>query len=186
MHHPVHQRRSIRLPDWDYGQGVYFVTLVSKNRMDLFGRIENGQMRLNDIGRCAAGVLTSLHRHFSMRLDTWIIMPNHLHCILEIHRTGEASDVSHKIMIRPNILDASPQRPIGTNPGSLGAIIQNFKSISTRKINTIRRTPGAHVWQRNYYEHIIRDEVDWQAIADYIENNPSKWAEDRENQSRFQ
>jgi len=78
-------------------------------------------------------------------------------------------------------MDASPRRPIGTMPGSLGAIIQNFKSISTRRINAMRDTPGAPVWQRNYYEHIIRDERDWQTIADYIENNPSRWSGDRQN-----
>ncbi len=179
---PRYNRRSIRLKGYDYSQpGAYFVTLVAKNRVYLFGEIEHGQMRLNDIGRCAADTLTSLQRHFSMRLDAWVIMPNHMHCILAIHCTGEASDESRIIAIRPKLMDASPQRPIGTNSGSLGAIIQNYKSISTRRINTLRRTPGVQVWQRNYYEHIIRDEADWQKIADYIENNPSKWAEDREN-----
>jgi putative transposase len=67
----------------------------------------------------------------------------------------------------------------GTKPGSVGAVVQNFKSVTSRKINQLRRTPGAPVWLRNYYEHIIRNEEDWQRIHDYILSNPSRWREDR-------
>jgi len=77
--------------------------------------------------------------------------------------------------------NASPQRPIGTQSGSLGAIIQNFKSISTRKLNKARSTPGIPIWQRNYYEHIIRDEDELNRVRQYILDNPLKWALDQEN-----
>ncbi len=157
--------------------------LVAKDRRDLFGVLEDGQVHLNSIGKCAATVLSSLPKHFQVRLDTWIIMPNHLHCVLEITRTGEASKLTRNQRGFDAFLDASPRRPIGTSHGSLGAIIQNYKSVSTRRINVLRCTPGNQVWQRNYYECIIRDKEDWQAIADYIEDNPSKWEEDRENLS---
>ncbi len=75
-------------------------------------------------------------------------------------------------------------QPRGTSPGSLGAIIQNFKSVSTRKINASRQTVGAPVWHRNFYEHIIRDEKSLNAIRHYIENNPTNWARDAENPNR--
>jgi REP element-mobilizing transposase RayT len=109
-------------------------------------------------------------------------MPNHLHGIVLLSdRKGEAfadrvSDVS-----KTDPANASPQRPIGTQPGSLGAIIQNYKSITTRRINTLRGTPGAPVWQRNYYEHIIRNKRALQAIRQYIHNNPRQWNLDRDH-----
>ncbi|MGD9488190.1 MAG: transposase [Calditrichaceae bacterium] len=76
-------------------------------------------------------------------------------------------------------MNASPQRPHGTKPGSLGAIMQNFQSITSRKINKIRKTPGARLWQRNYYEHIIRDENELNRIRQYIIENPLKWQDDK-------
>ena len=73
-----------------------------------------------------------------------------------------------------------PHRPDGTRPASLGAIVQNFKSVSTRFINQARQVSGVHVWQRNYYEHIIRDDREWERIRQYIHDNPVCWEEDRE------
>jgi len=71
--------------------------------------------------------------------------------------------------------------PNGTKPGSLSAIIQNFQSVTIRKINQIRKTPGAKFWQRNYYDHIIRNEKELNKIREYIINNPLKWELDKEN-----
>jgi putative transposase len=179
MEHPVHHRRSIRLPGYDYSQpGAYFVTLVTKNREELFGHVVNGQMLLNDIGICAASVYKTLPEHFPIRITSWIIMPNHLHGILILPRMGEASVSTISDFIFDVVPDASSRRPIGTTSGSLGAIVQNYKSISTRRINYKRHAPGAQVWQRNYYEHIIRGDEEYHQIADYINNNPQRWAED--------
>ena len=182
MDHPIHHRRSIRLPGYDYSQpGAYFITLVTKNREELFGDVVNGQMLLNDIGKCAAVVYKTLLKHFPIRIESNIIMPNHLHGILILPRMGEASVSTISDFIFDVVPDASPRQPIGTTPGSLGAIVQNYKSISTRRINNLRRTPGEQVWQRNYYEHIIRGEEELQQISEYIIDNPQKWAEDQEN-----
>ena len=123
-------------------------------------------------------------------------MPNHFHGILWIldpDRTGEASagkgrqvnGVDIHVLTWPVTshldADASPQPPKGTQPGSLNAIIQNFKSISTRKINQVLETPGNKIWQRDYFERVIRDERELNAIRQYIQDNPLKWELDQEN-----
>jgi putative transposase len=74
--------------------------------------------------------------------------------------------------------DASPLRPTGTRPGSLGAIVQNFKSTTTRRINALRGTPGGACWQRDYYEHVIRDEAELARVREYVQSNPAQWALD--------
>ena len=80
-----------------------------------------------------------------------------------------------------HVADASLLRPTGTTPGSLGAIMQNFKSTSTRQVNTVRHTSGLPLWQRNYFERIIHDERELNRIREYVVNNPLKWALDTEN-----
>jgi putative transposase len=164
----IHHRRSIRLSGYDYTQaGRYFITICTYNRQNLFGEIVNGEMALNEYGRIVAACWQELARHFpNITLGEWVIMPNHVHGIIVIGR-GEASAA-----------DASPLQPNGTQPGSIGAMAQNFKSVAARKINKLRGTPGTAVWQRNYWEHIIRDQQAYQRIAQYIINNPAKWDED--------
>ena len=175
-----HHRRSIRLKGYDYTQpGAYFVTMCTWHRETLLGDIIGGEMRLSAMGQIIEIEWRRLTDHFNhLELGAFVIMPNHVHGIL-ILSTGEASAqiVSYPAEIR--WADASPQPPIGTQPGSLGAILQNLKSVSTRKINQLQCTPGAPVWQRNYYEHIIRDEADWRRIAAYIQNNPARWTDDQ-------
>ncbi len=163
-------------------------------------------MRINHIGDITQNVWRRLSNFFPIRHDEWVIMPNHLHGIIWILEsgTGEASTLpGYKESIYLTV-DASPQHePIGTQVGSLGAIIQNFKSISTRKINQWiknshagessaplsdkalkSRMAGAslqRVWQRNYYEHIIRNQLELDRIRKYIADNTYRWEEDQEN-----
>ena len=148
-------------------------------------------MLLNHLGQLVRSRWQGIKRHFSnVNLDDFVVMPNHVHGILMIQdyprekrkslcsddvRRGEAfgckaSDIS--VNFAPN---ASPLPSNGTQPGSLGAIIQNFKSTTTRRINTIQRTPANKVWQRNYYDRIIRNEASLQRIRQYIQNNPKSW-----------
>ncbi len=205
----IHRRRSFRLKDFDYSRaGAYFVTLVTRNRITMFGEIVEGVMRMNQLGQITQNVWEQIQDFFPIQHDEWVIMPNHLQAILWIHEShiGEASEIIKTYI--PKILaeDASLQRKaFGTKKGSLGAIIQNFKSISTRKIHqwthdqcmgeaftTIEfQTPSRfpvnaspqHIWQRNYYEHVVRNQVELDRIRLYIIDNPRKWAEDRENRS---
>jgi len=177
-----HHRRSIRLKDYDYTRpGAYFVTLVTWQRQHRFGEIIDGEKHLNTPGDILKSCWLRLPDHFPVRLDAWVIMPNHFHAILLLQdsRKGEAS--AHVDLIHPSAhqADASPRQPIGTQPGSLGAILQNFKSVTTRKINQIHNSPGVPVWQRNYYEHILRSEAEWQRIYSYIVANPHRWIEDQ-------
>jgi putative transposase len=179
----VHHRRSIRLKGYDYTlPGAYFVTLVAWQRECLFGTIQDDESVLSQVGNTVAACWRHLPAFFAIRLDEWVIMPNHFHGILliEAQGKGEASVSAARAVSQFHLADASPQRPIGTPPGSLGAIVQNFKSITTRKINQLRHTPGVPVWQHNYYERIIRDEAEWDRIRQYILDNPRRWQEDDE------
>jgi putative transposase len=179
-----HHRRSIRLKGHDYSQpGAYFVTICTRDQACLFGHVVNGEMRLNDAGEIAQRCWEEIPRHFPLvELDAFVVMPNHVHGIIVIQGRGEASVPLHVSKERPGS-DASPlrQRPNGTQPGSLSAIVQNFKSISTRKMNAARSTPGTPVWQRGFYEHVVRDEEELRAIREYVLGNPARWDEDENN-----
>ena len=167
--HP-HPRRSLRLRHYDYAQvGAYFVTVCAYDRRCLFGDVVDGAMRLNDVGRIIADEWHKSARiRAEIELDTRVIMPNHFHGIAVItHRRGDR-----------------PVAPTGPPPRSIGALMAGFKSASTKRINAARGTPGARVWQRNYYDHVIRNEADLHRIRQYIADNPARWAEDPENPAR--
>jgi len=191
----IHHRRSIRLHEYDYSfAGAYFVTLCAFQRECLFGEIVDGAIRLNGMGTMVRDEWLKTAEHFpAISLDVSIVMPNHFHGIVTIvgakqdssASPGFESDVRNQ---GENIKNqgeagetlASPL-PCGTQSGSFSAIIQNFKSVSTRKINQHRNNPGCPVWQRNYYERVIRNEQELAKAREYIVNNPMKWALDREN-----
>ncbi len=179
-----HHRQSIRLRGYDYTQaGAYFVTIVVRDRECLLGDIVDGEMRLNDYGRAVAAEWQKLPVRFPhVTTDASIVMPNHLHGIIVI---GGGVRAKHPPAISTPPLylsaDASPLRPTGTISGSLGAIVQNFKSTATRVVNALRQTPGLPLWQRNYFERIVRDERELNRIRAYIVNNPLKWALDTEH-----
>ena len=179
-----HHRRSIRLKGYDYSQsGGYFVTIVTQNRECLFGNVINRKMVLNTFGRIIEYHWQRLPQHFKhIKLDVFQIMPNHLHGIIFIvdivvgakHSNGDISNIQKK-----SFENALPLH--GTKPGSLAAIMQNYQSVTTRKINHIRKISGQKLWQRNYWEHIIRNEIELNRIREYIVNNPLKWKLDNEN-----
>ncbi|MBX0331447.1 transposase [Oscillochloris sp. ZM17-4] len=160
-----HHRRSIRLPGYDYRRpGAYFITICAQIRGDLFGEIIGGTMAPNAYGEAIATCWEAIPRHHArVALDIFVLMPDHLHGVILLH--GEA----------PERKPPPAGRPRGTVPGSIPAIIQSFKSVSTRTINRMCGTPGARVWQEDYYEHIIRDEADMDRIRRYIAENPSRW-----------
>lgn len=162
-----HHRRSIRLEGYDYTlPGAYFVTLCTEKRKCLFGEISSETMQLNTFGNMIHTCWNNILKHFiHVRLDVCVIMPNHIHGIIVITDTddrGEAFSSSIKSCRGLVTENASPlrstnQMPHGMHSGSLGAIMQNFKSVSTRKINVLNNTSGVMLWQRNYYEHIVRN-----------------------------
>jgi REP element-mobilizing transposase RayT len=164
-----HHRRSIRLKDYDYSQsGAYFVTICSWSRECLFGEIIDGNMQLEEFGQIIQENWIWLsHQYKYVHLDEWSVMPNHLHGIIVINDDGRGGSRTAPT----NIIKRK----------SLGRLIGAFKTVSTKQINLIRNTPGEPVWQRNYYERIIRNEDELNHIREYIINNPSQWAEDENN-----
>ena len=164
-----HHRRSIRLKGYDYSQaGAYFVTIVAWQRECLFGNLVDGEMMLSDFGKIVTEKWEWLEAQYEyVELGSWVVMPNHFHGILLINGRGGS---------RPT--------PTPTTTKPLGGLIGAFKTVSSKQINLLRRTDGIPVWQRNYYEHIIRNEREMDRISRYIEYNPLRWADDDENPNR--
>lgn len=169
----IHHRRSIRLKGYDYSQpGLYFITICTKNREHLFGRIENGIMLLNEFGEIANNEwLKTADIRDNVELLEYIIMPNHMHGIILLNDVDDCRGTARR---DPTTMQFG--KPI---PRSLPTIIRSYKSAVTKQINILRDAPGAPVWQRNYYEHIIRNEKSFYQISEYIRNNPLKWQDDR-------
>lgn len=179
-----HHRRSIRLKGYDYSSpGAYFITICTHQRQCLFGDIVDGEMRLNPLGQLVNACWQRLPFHFpNLTLDAFVVMPNHIHGILVLTdplRRGEASGRQRVTSYENHCPDASPLQPRGTTPGSVGAMIQNFKSISAQRINRRCQPNTIKVWQRNYYEHIVRDETSLEHLRQYISNNPLSWQKDQ-------
>ncbi len=161
-------RRSVRLKNYDYSQaGAYFVTICTQKKEYLFGTIKDGKIVLNDAGEIVNEFCTKTESHFTNTIfDAFVIMPNHFHAIITV---GAGFPRPVKNQIHDGRGDPAP---------TLGNIVGFFKYQTTKQINILRQTPGHKLWQRNYYEHVIRDENDYQRIYKYIQNNPLKWASD--------
>lgn len=171
-----YHRRSIRLPDYDYTtEGGYFITCVTHQRMCLFGQICIGEMQLNSLGKIIQEEwfrTSRMRPNIELYEDEFVVMPNHIHGIIWITEIlGRGS------LQRTPTLEQF-QKPVSN---SIPTIIRLFKATTTKQINCLRNTPGEPIWQRNYYEHIIGSERDYDAIAEYIFNNPLGWDTDQEN-----
>lgn len=182
-YHPdQHHRRSIRLKGYDYASaGAYFITLCTFQRQCLFGKIIDGTMQLNECGQIIAEEwLQSSAIRQEIDFDQWVIMPNHLHGIVLITPINPVG--AH------NRVGAHGRAPLRMGiahrrPRSLSSFIAGFKSTTTKRINIARNLPRTPVWQRNYYDHIIRSEKSLQYIQQYIQNNPATWPDDQLNPS---
>ncbi len=180
-----HHRRSIRLKGYDYSQaGAYFVTICAYNRECLFGEIVDGKMALNELGEIVREEwIYSTKIRNEIKMDEYVVMPNHIHGIVIIK---DVDNVPVGVTGRSPLQRRSPLRqddrhPHGPKPKSIGSFIAGFKSVVTKRINELRKLPGASVWQPNYYDHIIRDEKEYYKIKNYIKNNPAQWIEDKNN-----
>jgi len=179
----VHHRRSIRLKGYDYAQvGACFLTLCAHHRERLFGDIAEGRMHLNAAGETAVRCWHEIPAHFPhVRLDAFVVMPNHVHGILgieDIGKTNRAKDFS-PLPRRTTIRETNAkQQPLGTSK-TLGSVVRGFKIGMTKWMR--KNTSVSEVWQRNYWEHVIRDESEMNRIREYIVTNPSKWETDRLN-----
>jgi putative transposase len=169
-----HHRRSIRLPGHDYrSPGAYFVTICTHQGKLLFGEVVDDDVVLNEDGQIAHEEWqASEDIRREIELDAFVIMPNHIHCIVWIRETDDNSVVRVH-----SVVGAHGRAPLRA-PRSLGSFIAGYKAAVTARINHLRDTPGARVWQRNYYEHIIRNDASLNRIRAYIQHNPACWAED--------
>ncbi len=162
----IHHRQSIRLKDYDYSQaGAYYVTIVTHERRVLFGDVVDDKMQLNETGQLVVDVWEWLAaRHSYVKLDSFVVMPNHLHGIIVIDdpRRGDS-------------------RIAPTKHKSLGRLIGMFKTVTTKQSNLAQGTPGQRLWQRNYYERVIRNDEEWNRVREYIAANPTQWEFDVEN-----
>ena len=162
----MRDRRSMRLPEYDYTRsGVYFVTICTYRFASLFGRIVNGRVQLNVLGRL---VEEEWRRTGEIRpsvdVDLFVVMPNHVHGLLWISDSQAERIPENSTTIRAN---------------SLGSIIAQFKSIVTKRSPSLASSPSLPIWKRNYYDHIVRNERSLERIRNYIVENPSRWSEDR-------
>jgi len=165
---PVRNRRSVRLRGYDYSRaGAYFITMCAKNRHCLFGTITEGTMVLNDAGRAATDCWLQIPDHFPhVELDEWVVMPNHIHGIVII------VGANHELNVQAN--NYSPLQ-YGTTP-TIGSMVRGFK-IGVTKWYRQRSIPST-IWQRNYWDHIIRNESELNRIRQYILDNPMQWERD--------
>lgn len=144
----------------------------------LFGNISDGVMVLNPAGEIVKEAWLWLAEQYPyVVLGEFCIMPNHFHGILVIDGVGAVRATAVGAVREPPLHQNEPPQPIKP----LGRLIGAFKTVSTKQINLLRNTPGDIVWQRNYYEHIVRSEGDMRRIAAYIQQNPMNWKIDREN-----
>jgi putative transposase len=203
-----HHRRSIRLKGYDYATpGAYFVTICVQNRECVLGEIVDGQMVLNDVGRITDQFWPAVANRFdNMVIHAWVTMPNHVHVIVVIGRgmvsmpngdgmggeTGGETPPLHGWYRRGAVAAPTVAAPNGVETGGemggetpplqtpvLGKIMAYFKYQTTRSVNQMCETQGVRFWQRNYWEHVIRNEADLNRIRQYVETNPVRWADDQ-------
>lgn len=185
----IHKRKSIRKKGYDYSQsGLYFITICVQDRKCLFGQIRKNGMELNDAGKMIEIEWINLINRFpNIKLHNHIVMPNHFHGILEI-TVGATLVVASENVVAPENVVLAKQigQPQGVAPTAktIGDMMDALKSITTVEYIRGVKNMGWHrfdgiLWQRNYYEHIIRDEQSFQNISNYIVNNPAKWQDDK-------
>jgi REP element-mobilizing transposase RayT len=190
----IHHRRSIRLKGYDYSQnGAYFITICAQDRKPLFGKIVNGDLQLNPFGVIARDewLKTSIMRQ-NIEMDEFVIMPNHMHGIIVID-IEPRRDTLQRV---PTNERAPENEGTGTmhraptveqfgkpTSNTIPTIIRGYKGAVTKQINTLQINAGVYniperIWQKNYYEHVIRNETSLNKIREYIMSNPLNWKED--------
>ena len=183
FHPERHHRRSIRLKGYDYRHAAtYFATICTQHSACLFGEVVGGQMRLNDAGQMVHDMWDDLAMFYpGVQTDAFVVMPNHIHGIIIL------------VGVDPRVYPGQP-KGMGQPQGvartlSLSDVVHRFKTMTTKRYTDGVKQLGwepfcGRVWQRNYYEHIVRNEESLNRIREYIRTNPMRWASDRENPRR--
>ncbi len=171
--HPGH--RSVRLKGYDYSTpGLYFVTVCAEGRKSIFGRIDNATVGLSRLGQIVHETWLALPQHCSsVNLHVFVVMPNHIHGILQI---------AGRLPTKPTLQDIESDRP-RVDSHSLGAIVRSFKSAVTSRAR-LELPLSTEIWQRTYFERVIRDGEEFSNATRYITENPLRWQWDKENPHR--
>ena len=192
----IHKRRSIRLKSYDYSlAGLYFITICCHDKICRFGHVTRGEMILNEFGQVAYNEWIMLKERYPIELDVFQVMPNHFHGI--VNTVGATLAVARNQMVTANLAVAPKLAGDGdadhrivhhddrarvNRAPTVGDIVGAYKSLvvyGCRKIYQSKNEIMGKFWQRNYWEHIIRNDISYQNISEYIINNPIKWAEDK-------
>ncbi len=178
----IHKRKSIRLKDYDYSkEGMYFITICTYNKEGLFGKIIDGKMILNNVGEIVKRELLKTNEiRKNVKINNWVIMPNHIHFLIEIlggFPSGKPlqNNSLKNVGVLPLANPEKNQNKLKAN--TIGSIVNQIKSKVTKEVR--KETEIYSVWQRNYYENIIKNEEIYIKVSEYIENNPLKWEEDK-------
>lgn len=169
-----HHRRSIRFKGYDYsGSGLYFITLCTQNRTHLLGEIKNGKMIQNSLASKITKIRNAIPHHFPNTINhEFVIMPNHIHGIIEILETNKTGNEIGKFKFPTKTIGSIIR---GFKIGRKKPFAQTEEEIKILKNIDLTRS----IWQRSYYEHIIRNDTAYQNISNYILNNPLKWEKDK-------
>ena len=158
------KRKPLRLSEFNYAApGVYFITICTHQHKCTLGEVCRGGALLRPFGRICAAEIRALQQRFNVRVEKYVIMPNHLHLLLSV---GE-------VKTEPARAEQSPA------PTTISDMICAFKSVTAKLINQEEQTPGRNCWQRSFYDHVVRNEQEYLKIWEYIEENPLKWELDR-------
>ena len=203
-----HHRRSIRLKDYDYSRcGAYFVTICTQNRICLFGEIDRGKMNQNDAGDAITETFGNLSAYCpGLEVDTFVVMPNHVHIVFVLNRhvvgaglracpvnddddiDRTSGQIDQTPMGNGDLTEGHPRRGAPTDDGrtTLSDVVYTFKSWTTKRYSDGVKQDGwtafpGKLWQRNYYERVIRNEDEMTRIREYIKGNPQNWETDEEN-----
>ena len=174
----MERKRHMRLPGFDYTRlGAYFVTICMHNRLCLLGEVVDGCVRLSEAGRFARDAWEHLPMHYPhVRLDAWVIMPNHVHGIVCLAKAEAApSGIGAGTGLKPVPTGGETPRY------GLPEVVRAFKTFSAKRINASRGTAGAPFWQRSYYDRVIRDDASLDRMRQYVLDNPARWRQDPEN-----
>ncbi|HXG37157.1 MAG TPA: transposase [Bacteroidota bacterium] len=168
------RKNSLRLAGYNYSQpGGYFITVCTEDREHLFGEVCDGKMIENQYGQIIRECWKGLPNHYpNVELDEFVVMPNHIHGI---------------VFVVNDLVGAIHESPLPRDRRKmlLSKIVGRFKMSAAKQINILRHTPGLSVWQRGFYDHIIRDERSLSRIREYITTNPERWKYDHENNARI-
>ena len=168
--YPQRERKPNRLKGFDYSSpGIYFVTICTYQRAYLLGEVTRGKMVMNNAGKIVQQVWNELPVHYSdINIDHFIIMPNHIHGLIKL--------------LEPNVGDGfKPSTAEIRHSHGLSEIVRGFKSFSARRVNNVMNSKGVPLWQRSFYDRIIRSDDEHYAVIQYIQDNPKNWQEDEDN-----